>query len=71
MPFDYLTANESAERAGVSRRTITRWIESGRLTPATKLPGDTGAMLFDPSDVDAAANRVPSPAGSDVEGQQS
>ena len=64
MPFDYLTANESAERAGVSRRTITRWIESGRLAPVAKLPGDTGALLFDPDDVDAAARPLaPAPTG--------
>lgn len=55
MPFDYLTANEAADRAGRSRRTITRWIESGRLKPAERLPGQTGALLFLPEDVDAAA----------------
>lgn len=53
--FEYLTANQAAERAGVSRRTITRWIESGRLTAATKLPGETGALLFTADDVDTAA----------------
>lgn len=56
MPFDYLTANEAAERAGCSRRTITRWINAGKLTPVAKLPGDTGALLFDPAAVDAAAS---------------
>lgn len=59
MPFDYLTANEAADRAGRSRRTITRWIDSGRLVPAAQLPGPTGAMLFRPEDVDAAASPSP------------
>lgn len=51
--FEYLTANEAAERAGRSRRTITRWIRDGRLKPAAQLPGPTGALLFRPADVDA------------------
>ena len=54
MDFTYLTANEAAERAGVTRRTITRWVAAGRLTPAAKLPGETGSLLFRPDDVDLA-----------------
>lgn len=63
MSFDYLTANEAAERAGRSRRTITRWISSGRLKPVAKLPGDTGALLFYGADVDAAAAQSPEKVG--------
>jgi excisionase family DNA binding protein len=49
--FDYLTAEQAAERAGVTRRTIRRWTASGRLDAAVRLPG---AHLFRPADVDAA-----------------
>ena len=66
MSFEYLTANEAAGRAGVTRRTITRWIESGRLNPAARLPGETGALLFLPADVDAAAALTPSPEGAEA-----
>lgn len=69
MPFDYLNANEAAERAGVSRRTITRWIESERLKPAAQLPGATGALLFLPADVDNAKDlesALASPEGAEA-----
>lgn len=56
--FTYLTATQAAERADVSRRTITRWVSSGRLTPALKLPTVTGNLLFRPEDVDAAREQV-------------
>lgn len=51
---DLLTAAQAAVRAGVNRRTITRWADTGRLPVALQLPGDTGANLFRPADVDAA-----------------
>lgn len=53
-----LTTAQAAERAGnVHVRTIHRWVESGRLVPEHKLPGDTGAYLFTPEAVDAAVAR--------------
>lgn len=52
--LDLLTARQAAETAGVTRRTITRWIAAGRLSPAAQLPGQTGALLFRPDDVEAA-----------------
>jgi excisionase family DNA binding protein len=54
MTFHLLTATQAAERAGITRRTLTRWIASGRIAPTVQLPGRTGAMLFHPDDVDAA-----------------
>ena len=50
---ELLTAAQVAEMAGVARRTVTRWVEKGKLTPALRLPGETGALLFAPGDVDA------------------
>lgn len=51
--FDLLTAAQVAERKGVTVRTVARWVESGKLPVAHRLPGKTGALLFDPADVDA------------------
>ena len=50
---ELLTAAQVAEMAGVARRTVTRWVEKGKLTPAHRLPGETGALLFAPADVEA------------------
>lgn len=52
--MDLITAKRAAEIAGVNRRTITRWAESGRLRHAVKIDGDTGAYLFTEDDVLAA-----------------
>lgn len=46
---------EAASIIGVSRATMTRWVQSGELEPATKLPGQTGATLFYRADIDAKA----------------
>jgi hypothetical protein len=44
----FLTSSQLADRLGVDRTTISRRVEAGTLTPAAKLPGKTGAWLFDP-----------------------
>lgn len=44
---------EAAERCGVERSTFFRWVQLGRIVPAAKMRGDTGAYLFRPEDVDA------------------
>lgn len=48
-----ITTAQVAERAGVSRRAVTRWVDAGRLTPTQQLPGLRGALLFDAETVDA------------------
>lgn len=53
MPDDVLTADQAAERAGVDRRTISRWAKAERLPTALRLPGPKGARLFRPADIDA------------------
>lgn len=50
----YLTSAEACQRLGIDRSTLSRWVASGRIKPAVKLPGLRGAMLFDPATVDAA-----------------
>jgi len=39
-------------------RTISRWTREGRLTPTTKLPGKTGAYLYDASQIQKLAKRA-------------
>ena len=46
------TAAEASAALGVSIRTVHRMVESGQLTPIIKLPGKTGAYLFDPEQVE-------------------
>jgi DNA-binding XRE family transcriptional regulator len=50
-----ITANQAAAQVGVNRRTITKYVETGRLTPAMKLPGTKGAWLFRQADIDLLA----------------
>lgn len=68
------TSAEAADALGVDRATVTRWVQSGRLEPAMKLPGLRGAYMFtdeaielarvadsgDPSDVRPDAEAVSS-----------
>jgi predicted site-specific integrase-resolvase len=49
-----VTSREIVEQQGVSHRTLLRMIEAGDITPAQKLPGDTGAYVFEPDEVDRA-----------------
>lgn len=41
-----LATVEAADAIGVERSTLSRWIESGRIAAAHKLPGKNGAHLF-------------------------
>lgn len=59
MRTDLLSAEEAAERLGVTRRTITRWAANGRLPVAFQVPtGETGARFFAPEDVDALSEQA-------------
>lgn len=55
MAIDYIGTTQAAKRCGVDRTTFFRWVQLGQIAPAMKLPGATGAMLFDPAEVDALA----------------
>ncbi len=48
-----MTTAEVATLAGVSPRTVARWVARGELEPAQALPGIRGALLFAPESVDA------------------
>lgn len=53
--FELLPTTAVARRLDLPRREVVRLVERGDLKPAAKLPGRTGAMLFNPADVDALA----------------
>lgn len=48
-----ITTAEAAQILGKSVATVNRLVALGRLTPARKLPGKTGAYLFDRAAVEA------------------
>lgn len=50
----YLGSAEVCERIGIDRSTLTRWIQTGRIKFAQKIPGPKGAYLFDPAEVERA-----------------
>ena len=62
--LDLLGSAEAAQLLGVHRATLTRWVTSGRITPAQKMPGDTGALLFERAEVERvrAAENAPESA---------
>lgn len=47
-----LGITDIATRMGVDRTTVFRWVQLGKLTAAHKMPGSTGALLFEPEEVD-------------------
>lgn len=64
---DLIGTAEAAERIGVERSTLSHWIAKGRISAAMKLPGATGALLFDRSEVErVAAEYASSPATEQV-----
>ena len=52
---NYLTSSQVAERLGKDVATVKRMAADGRLPVAAKVPGRTGAYLFDPEQIDALA----------------
>jgi len=49
---EQMTTSQVVEEFQVSRRTVLRRIAEGDLTPLMKLPGATGAYLFDRAEAD-------------------
>lgn len=50
--MDLLTAAEAADRIGMAQRTFRRHARLGNIRYSVKVPGQTGAYLFDPDEVD-------------------
>ena len=52
-----MSTAQAAEYLKVSPRTVRRLVDSGKLTPMTKLPGRTGSYVFDEAAVMAYLTR--------------
>lgn len=64
-PSDLLTTDEARQIIGVeSPSTISRWVASGRITPARKLAGRRGAYLFARDEVERVAAEFTAEAAS-------
>ncbi len=53
----HITSSEAASILGISQRTAIRWADEGRLRVDVKVPGPTGARLFDQAEVWALATK--------------
>ena len=49
---EHLTTAKVADLLGVDVRTVHRWVDAGRLTPAMKLDGLRGPYLFERAEVE-------------------
>lgn len=52
---EWMSTAEAALWLGIHRRSVTRWVETGRLQPIDQLPGRRGAYLFDRAQIEALA----------------
>ncbi|QDK01143.1 excisionase and transcriptional regulator [Mycobacterium phage Purky] len=50
-----IVASEACRILNVDRSTLLRWVAAEKVTPTRKLPGSTGAFLFDRSAIEALA----------------
>ena len=53
MRQSFLSTTEVAAELGVDRSVVVRRVKAGQLTPVQKLPGHTGAYLFDRAAIEA------------------
>lgn len=58
MPKKLLTAAQVAQRFGEDRTTVLQRVRDGKLPFAQRLPGRTGAYLFDAAVVDRIASEM-------------
>lgn len=49
---ELITTSEIVKKYGVARKTITRWVKDGKITPVMTLSGPTGAHLFSAADAE-------------------
>ncbi len=50
---DLIGSREACAMLDVATSTLTRWAIDGTITPALKLPGRNGALLFHLADIEA------------------
>jgi len=46
-PPDLIGSADVCDLLHIDRRTLTRWVKEGRITPTHKLPGIRGGYVFD------------------------
>jgi len=51
-PEVLITSADACETLNIDRSTLSRWVASGRISPATKLPGIRGPFLFTRAEVE-------------------
>ena len=61
-PLDLVGSSDAAKILGVHPATVTRLVDSGDLTPAGRLGGDSGAFVFHRADVEKLAEKRKAPA---------
>jgi excisionase family DNA binding protein len=52
---DLLSTTEAADLIGTERSNVSKMVRDGRLVPARKMPGPTGAYVFHRAEVERAA----------------
>lgn len=55
---ELLTSAAVCKELHIDRSTLSRWVASDRIRPATKLPGIRGAFLFTADEVQRAKAEV-------------
>ena len=65
---DTMSAEQAAQRLGCSGRTIRRMVTRGELEPLLKMPGETGAYVFEAAEIERAAARRDGEMASGVPG---
>lgn len=59
-----LTSAEACELLAIDRSTLSRWVASGRIRSAFKMPGRTGGFLFAKAEVERVLAELRSSAAS-------
>ena len=57
MEHDLISTATVAGMLGKTVATVNRWAAEGKITPALKMPGDTGARLYRRTDIEALRPR--------------
>jgi predicted site-specific integrase-resolvase len=56
---DLIGSAEACEILGIDRATLVRWIAASKIAKVTKMPGQTGAYVFERAEIERAAAEQP------------
>jgi predicted site-specific integrase-resolvase len=59
---DLIGSARACEILGIDRATLVRWIAAEKIAAATKLPGETGAYVFELAEVERVKAEQPKAA---------